>query len=98
MAAQSALHETLATNGPADWDKPCYHPQRSITIGWLVDALIIEQTIHGWDIQSVFDPHTKLSPACLPIVVEWNAQRPRWRQAPSEAARIAKSIRYRFEV
>jgi predicted lipid carrier protein YhbT len=46
----------------------------------------------------VFDPNTKLSPACLPIVVEWNAQRPRWRQAPSEAARIAQSIRYRFEV
>jgi SCP-2 sterol transfer family len=46
----------------------------------------------------VFDPHTRLSPACLPIVVEREAQRRRWRQAPSDAVRIAPSIRYRFEV
>ena len=85
-AAQSALHETLATIGPADWDKPCYHPQGSVSIGWLVDALINERIIHGWDIQSVFDPHTRLSPACLPMMVERNAQRRRWRKAPSDAA------------
>jgi hypothetical protein len=64
----------------------------------MVDALIIERTLHGWDIQSVFDPNTRLSPACLPIAVERNAQRPRWRKAPSDAAPIAQSIRYRFEV
>ena len=56
LTAQRALQETLATIGPADWDKPCYHPQGSVSIGWLVDALINERTIHGWDIQSVFDP------------------------------------------
>ena len=32
-AAQSALHETLATIGPADWDKPCYHPQGVSRLG-----------------------------------------------------------------
>jgi uncharacterized protein (TIGR03083 family) len=98
LAAESAFHEILATIGPVDWDKPCYHPQRSISIGWLVDALIAERTLHGWDIQSVFDPHARLSPACLPIVVEYNAQRRRWRQAPSAAAPLAQSIRYRFDV
>jgi len=98
LAAERAFHEILATIGPADWDKPCYHPQRSISIGWMVDALIAEQTIHRWDIQSVFDPHARLSAACLPIVVEYNAQRRRWRQAPSDAAPLTQSIRYRFEV
>jgi uncharacterized protein (TIGR03083 family) len=98
IAAQRAFHEALATIGPADWDKPCYHPQRRISIGWLVDGLITEHTVHGWDIQSVFGPHARLSPACLPIVVERNAQRRRWHQAPSDAARLAKAIRYRFEV
>jgi len=97
-AAQSALHEILAPIGPADWDKPCYHPQRSISIGLLIDGLITERTLHGWDIQSVFDQHARLSPACLPIVVERNAQRPRWRQAPLDAAPLAQSIRYRFDV
>jgi uncharacterized protein (TIGR03083 family) len=98
IAAQSAFHETLATIGPEDWDKLCYHPQGNVSIGSIVDALIIERTIHGWDIQSVFDPHARLSPACLPIVVEYNAQRRRWRQAPSAATPLAQSIRYRFEV
>jgi uncharacterized protein (TIGR03083 family) len=98
ITAQSAFHETLATIDPEDWAKLCYHPQRSISIGWLVDGCIIERTIHGWDIQSVFDPHTRLSPACLPIVVEREAQRRRWRQAPSDAAPRAQAIRYRFEV
>lgn len=98
LAAQCAFHETLATIGPADWDKLCYHPQGNVSIGRIVDALIIERTLHGWDIQSVFDPHTRLSPACLPIVVEREVQRRRWRQAPSDAAPRAPSIRYRFEV
>jgi uncharacterized protein (TIGR03083 family) len=98
IAAQRAFHEILATIGPADWDKPCYAPQGRVSIGSRVDGSITERTIHGWDIQSVFDPQTRLSPACLPIVVAWNAQRPRWRQAPSEAAPLASSIRYRFDV
>ena len=97
-AAQSALQETLATIGPADWDKPCYHPWGSVSIGWLVDALINERIIHGWDIQSVFDPHARLSSACLPMMVERNAQRRRWRKAPSDAAGAEQALRYRFEV
>jgi len=98
LTAQRAFHETLATIGPADWDKPAYHLQRSISIGWIVDAYITERTLHGWDIQSVFDPHIRLSPACLPIVVAHNAQRSRWHQAPSDAVRSAKAIRYQFAV
>ena len=98
IAAQRALQETLATIGPADWDKLCYHPQESVSIGWLVDARISERTLHGWDIQSVFDPHTRLSPACLPIVVERNAQRRRWRKTPSDAAGAEQAFRDRFEV
>jgi uncharacterized protein (TIGR03083 family) len=98
ITAERAFHETLATIGPADWDKLCYHPQGNVSIGWTVGAHITEHTVHGWDIQSVFDPHARLSPACLPIVVERNAQRRRWHQAPSDAARLAKAIRYRFEV
>ena len=98
IAAQRALHETLVTIGPADWDKPCYHPQGSVSIGWLVGALINELIIHGWDIQSVFDHDARLSPACLPMMVERNAQRRRWRQAPSDAAGAAQALRYRFEV
>ena len=98
IAAQRALQETLATIGPAGWDKPCYHPQGSVSIGWLVGALINELIIHGWDAQSVFDPHTRLSPACLPMMVEWNAHRRRWRKAPSDAAGAAQALRYRFEV
>jgi uncharacterized protein (TIGR03083 family) len=98
IAAQRALQEILATIGPADWDKPCYAPQGSVSIGWLVDALINERTIHGWDIISVFDPNTRLSPAYLSVLVERNAQRRRWRKAPSDATRPAQSICYRFEV
>ena len=98
IAVQRMFHETLATIDPADWGKQAYFPQRPISIGLIVDGSITERTLHGWDIQSVFDPHARLSPACLPIAVEWNAQRRRWRQAPSEAAPPAHSIRYRFEV
>jgi uncharacterized protein (TIGR03083 family) len=98
LAVQRTFHETLATIGPTDWDKPAYFPQRPISIGLIVDGSITERTLHGWDIQSVFDPQARLSPACLPIAVAWNAQRRRWRQAPSEAAPRAPSIRYRFDV
>jgi uncharacterized protein (TIGR03083 family) len=97
-AAQSALHKTLTTIGPADWDKPCYYPQGSNSIGWLVDALISELIIHGWDIRSVFDPHTRLSPACLSMMVERNAHRRRWRKVPSDATEAAQARRYRFAV
>jgi hypothetical protein len=62
IAAQRAFHEILATIGPADWDKPCYAPQRRISIGWRLDGSITERTLHGWDIQSVFDPQTTTVP------------------------------------
>jgi hypothetical protein len=46
----------------------------------------------------VLAPQTRLSPACLPVAVERNAPRRQWRQVPSEAVRLAPSIRYRFDV
>jgi Mycothiol maleylpyruvate isomerase N-terminal domain len=50
IAAESAFHEILATIGPEGWAKLCYHPQGNVSIGSLVDALVVERTIHGWDI------------------------------------------------
>lgn len=96
VKANQALSEALAQAGPDDWMKLVYRPVGSEPLQNIVDVFITELTVHGWDIHSRLDPEAKLSPECVPIIVERIAQRPKWWSFKQGNAPL--SARYRFEV
>ncbi len=95
LASNRQFSEATAMVGPDDWNKSSYRPAGPVPISNIVDVVLAEQTVHGWDIRSRFDPGAGLPPTAVPVLVEWVAQRPRWsfRAGPSPLP-----LRYRFEV
>ena len=91
-----ATDQALAKVGPQDWDKLVYRTVGTEPLRNIVDMLITERTVHGWDIRSRFDPQASLSPECVPIIVERIAQRSRWWSFKEGLAPLP--LRYRFEV
>ena len=96
LKGNQAINQTLAAVGPQDWDKLVYRGVGTEPLRNLVDVFITEQTLHGWDIRSRFDPQASLSPDCVPIIVERIAQRPRWWSFKKGTSPLP--LRYRFEV
>ena len=62
--------EVLAGLSPEDWDKPCYHPARVISIGTFVDLRLTEMAVHEWDIRSRIEPDAHLPAQVLPPVFD----------------------------
>ena len=96
IKGNQAINQALARVGPQDWDKLVYRGVGTEPLRNLVDVFITEQTVHGWDIRSRFDPQAGLSPDCVPIIVERIAQRPRWWSFKEGASPLP--LRYRIEV
>lgn len=88
----------LANIGPQDWDKPVFRPSRPEPVRNLVDILISELAIHGWDVRSRFDSQAGLSPEAVAVIVERIPQRATWWSFETEAGFAPFPLRYRFEV
>ena len=78
IKGNQATDQALAKVRPQDWDKLVYRTVGTEPLRNIVDMLITERTVHGWDIRSRFVPPASLSPECVPIIVERIAQRSRW--------------------
>jgi uncharacterized protein (TIGR03083 family) len=98
IKSNQAIDQALAKAGPQDWEKLVYRGVGTESLRNLVDVFITERTIHGWDIRSRFDPQARLSPECVPIIVERIPQRPRWWSFRAEAGFSPLPLRYRFAV
>ena len=96
VAASRQFNEALLKVGPDDWNKASYRPAGPEPISNMLDVVLAEQAVHGWDIRSQFDANTALSPDAVPVLVERIAQRPRWWSFKKGAAPLP--LRYRFEV
>lgn len=96
VASTQELKEALGMVGSDDWNKASYRPAGPEPISNIVDVVLAEQTVHGWDIRSQFEPTATLSPEAVPVLVERIAQRPRWWSFRQGASPLP--LRYRFEV
>ena len=90
--------DALANIGPQDWDKRVFRPSRAEPIRSLVDILISELAVHGWDVRSRFDSQAGLSPGSVAVMVERIPQRATWWSFRTEAGFASLPLRYRFEV
>jgi uncharacterized protein (TIGR03083 family) len=64
------LNHLLESLTPMDWEKPCYHPGKVISVAAYVDLRLAELAIHEWDIRSKLDASAQLSSECLPAVMD----------------------------
>ena len=79
-----------------DFGKPCWHPRGPTSVAEFVDMVVMELTVHGWDIRSRLEPDYRLTPEILPSVLN---MAPGWqRNLFRPSAPLAAPIRYRFEV
>ena len=96
VAANRQFEDAMEMVGPKDWYNLVYRPAGPEPISSVVDVVLAEQTVHGWDIRSQFEPTATLSPEAVPVLVERIAQRPRWWSFRQGASPLP--LRYRFEV
>jgi len=64
------LTQLLEDLAPTDWEKPCYHPGKVISVATYVDLRLAELAVHEWDIRSKLDASAQLSNECLPAVMD----------------------------
>ena len=69
-AKSDALNQVLTGLGPQDWDKPCYHPARTIPVRTFLNLAITELVVHEWDIRSRLESPAHLSGESLPAIVD----------------------------
>ena len=98
LKANQAIVDALANISGQDWDKPVFRPYGPEPLRNIVDMLITERAVHGWDIRSPFDSQTGLSPESVAVIVERIPQRPTWWSFRTEAGFAPLPFRYRFEV
>lgn len=94
------LNAMLRGIGPEDWDKPCYHTHGLRSVQSFLPTILQEFAIHGWDIQSVFEPSPTLLVSSLPVLLQKIANpwyRPLRVPFPSRSA-ASDPIRYRFDL
>jgi len=65
------LTQLLESLTDKDWQKPCYHPGKVISIATYVDLRLAELAIHEWDIRSKLEVSAELSSLCLPAVMDF---------------------------
>ncbi len=96
--ASGGIVNALANVGQHDWDKRVFRPSRPEPVRNLVDILICELAVHGWDIRSCFDSEASLSPGSVAVMVERIPHRATWWSFQTEAGFASLPLRYRFEV
>ena len=98
IKASRGIVNALANIGPQDWDKRVFRPSRPEPVRNLVDIIIAELAVHGWDIRSRFNSQAGLSPESVAVMVERIPQRSTWWSFRTEAGFAPLPLRYRFEV
>lgn len=98
MQSNRDIEAALAQVGPEDWDTLVHRPNGAEPLRNIVDVLISERVIHGWDIMSPVDPDVQFSPACIPIIIERMPQRPRWWEIQVPTEGLSAPVRYRLQV
>lgn len=83
--------ELLDSLTPEDYEKPCWHPWRTMTVADFVDLVVNELAIHAWDAFSTLDPDYHMAPESLPGALAIGTM---------TLARIASTgpARFRFEL
>lgn len=64
------LNDMLASIGPGDWEKLCYHTIRLRPVENFLPTIIQELVVHEWDIRSSVGSPTKISAESLPILID----------------------------
>ena len=64
------LGALLDRMGPADWDKPCYHPAAMLTVSRYMNLRLAEMSVHEWDIRSRLESSARLPDAVVPPVID----------------------------
>ena len=90
------LNQLFGGLTPEDWDKPCGFLSGSRTPQTFMAGRVTEIAIHGWDIQSRFQPEAALSTGSLPTLMERVANFVAWSFSPGP--KLSEPLRYRFEL
>jgi uncharacterized protein (TIGR03083 family) len=98
LESNRAVEASFDRVGPADWAKLCYRRVGSESIANVLNAFIVDVSVHCWDVMSPFDPEATLSPEGLPVMVERYPHRPRWWDLPLPAGHPPLPVRFRFEI
>lgn len=98
IKASQGIVTALANVGPQDWDKRVFRPSRPEPVRNLVDILISELAVHGWDVRSRFDSQAGLSRGSVAVMVERIPHRATWWSFGTAAGLASSPLRYRFEV
>ena len=98
IKASGGIVNALANVGQHDWDKRVFRPSRPEPVRNLVDILICELAVHGWDIRSCFDSEASLSLGSVAVMVERIPQRATWWSFQTEGGFAPLPLRYRFEL
>lgn len=69
-ATHDYLQKVLAGCGPADWEMPCSHRTRVLTVRTLLDLRLAELAIHGWDIRSRLKAAALLFAESVPVLMD----------------------------
>ncbi len=69
-ATHDYLQKVLAGCGPADWEIPCSHRTRVLTVRTLLDLRLAELAIHGWDIRSRLKAAAPLFAESVPVLMD----------------------------
>jgi uncharacterized protein (TIGR03083 family) len=64
------FNQLLASFGPQDWEKPCYHPAAMISVARYVDLRLTEMSVHEWDVRSAIEPQAHLPVEVLPANID----------------------------
>ncbi len=93
------LFDLLTSLSPGDLETPCYHPigaDSLVKARTYIDLVVLETSLHGWDIRWALDPSAALGPESLPVLMEYAS---RWLDrilCPRSPEKTP--LRYRFHV
>ena len=94
IAGNDQLDQVLSTLRPQDWETLCQHPMGPEPVRTRIDMRITELAMHGWDIQSRFDPQATLATESVPALLNTIPRAVRRAFRP-DASRTSP-VRYRF--
>ena len=96
VSTSKQLNELMASLGPQDWDRPCYHPAGVLPVLTIADMRVGELAVHGWDIRSRLDSEARISSESLPAIMDAIQRLTKWAFWPG--ARLPSPVRYRLNI
>jgi hypothetical protein len=97
LDSNRAVEASFDRVGSSDWTRLCYRSTSADTIANLLQAYIVDVSVHHWDVRSPFDPGARLSPEGRSVMVRRYPHRPCWRDLPLPGSPPRLPVRFRFE-